>query len=34
MRALAGGSKRMWLRQAVLQEIADNGGNIPLELLD
>jgi len=24
----------MWLRQAVLQEIADNGGNIPLELLD
>jgi len=24
----------MWLRQAVLQEIADNGANIPLELLD
>jgi len=24
----------LWLRQAVLQEIADNGGNIQLELLD
>jgi hypothetical protein len=33
---LLGDSARMntWLHKTVLQQIADNGGDIPLELLD